>query len=297
MKMTFRHIIPMLVAATMLGACSSDAGNETDMMSGNTPILLRGEIDDNAEANTRAATDLYNSFAGTEEIDVTIYNADNNNAIIGQENMVYTITSAGVMTPPTGLEPFFPATTSGNVKIRAVYPSGTLSRTVLANQESKDNYEAGELLWAGRTATRTNSAVELIFQHRMAKIIVNLTSRNGSPNLPGTVTLKSFQPTATVSKESGEVTPSGTAIDIVMTANGAAMVPPQTHSATPIFEIATAQGDLATYTPPSALVFKAGYVYTYDVQVDMRVITVTSTISTWGDNTATYTDQNLVGDT
>ena len=137
-----------------------------------------------------------------------------------------------------------------------------------------------------------------LFYHRMAKIVVNLTSRNGNPNLPTTVTLLPFKPTATLTKATGAVATSGDAINITMSKNGAAMVPPQTIAAnTPIFEVQTDQGDIAQYKSPTALVFKSDYVYTYDVQVDMRYITVTSSIQQWGASTTlSIENQNMYGE-
>lgn len=292
--------IALLLAVPLLMACSSDEGSSAMEKQ---PILLTGSIADATQSETRAATDLYNTFDGGEAIDVSIYKGTtvNANNIIVKENNVYTIAATtGVMSYSSGLEPYFPMTANGQVTIRASYPSNpteaTVSVTVLADQTTDNAYKAGELLWASKNATRTTGTtpVDLTFHHRMAKIIVNLTSRNGSPNLPATVKLLSFKPTATLTKATGAVATSGDAINITMSKNGAAMVPPQTIAAnTPIFEVQTDQGDIAQYKSPTALVFKSDYVYTYNVQVDMRQITVTSTISTWGDNTATYTNQIL----
>ena len=247
-------------------------------------------------------TTLYDSFYGGEQIDVSIYKGSTVNAanVIVKENNVYTIAANGVMSYNSAdLEPYFPVTADGQVTIRASYPSNptaaTTAVTVLADQTSDDNYKAGELLYAEGTYTRTTGTtpIALTFHHRMAKIIVNLTSRNGSPNLPATVKLLGFKPTATLTKSTGAVATSGDATNITMSKNGAAMVPPQTIAAnTAIFEVQTDQGDIAQYKSPTALVFTADYVYTYDVQVDMRTITVTSSIQQWGASTTLNVGQN-----
>ena len=280
--------IALLLAVPLLMACSSDEGSSAMEKQ---PIRLTGSIADATQSETRAATNLYDAFYGDEEIDVSIYKGTAVNAsnVIVKENNVYTIATTGVMSYASGLEPYFPMTTNGYVTIRASYPSNgsgaTVAVTVAADQTDDDDYKAGELLWASRNATRTSGTtpVNLTFHHRMAKIVVNLTSRNGVPILPATVKLLQFQPTATLTKADGTVVASGTPIDIVMSTNGAAMVPPQTIAAnTPIFEIVSAQGEIAQYKSPTALQFKPDYVYTYDVQVDMRKIIIKTTITSWG---------------
>lgn len=289
--MNTRYIhIALLLAVPLLMACSSDDGSPA---AEKQPIRLTGSIADATQSETRAATTLYNAFYGGEQIDVSIYKGTTVNAsnVIVKENNVYTINATtGVMSYTSGLEPYFPMTANGQVTIRASYPSNpteaTVSVTVLADQTSDNNYKAGELLWASKDATRTTGTtpVDLTFHHRMAKIVVNLTSRNGVPILPATVKLLQFMPTATLTKADGTVVASGTPIDIVMSTNGAAMVPPQTIAAnTPIFEIVSAQGDIAQYKSPTALQFKPDYVYTYDVQVDMREIIIKTSITPWAD--------------
>ncbi len=301
MNMMKKNISYILIGTGLLLSCND---KEIQYINDVVPIQLQGTISQSIADETRAATTLYNSFYGGEQIDVSIYNgsAVDANKVIGKENIVYTIADDGKMTPPTDMQPYFPVTANGAVTIRASYPKSenptTTSVTVAADQTSDNAYKQGELLWATLNATRTTgtNALQLLFHHRMSKIIVKLTSRNGVPVLPTTVKLLQFKPTATLTKSTGAVAASGNAIDIVMTTNGAAMVPPQTIAAnTPIFEIVTAQGDIARYSSPTALVFKPDYIYTYDVQVDMRNVTVVSTITTWGGNT-TYTNQKLEGD-
>lgn len=288
MNRRYLHIALLLVVPMLL-ACSSDEGSTSTEKQ---PIMLTGSIADATQSETRAATTLYDSFYGGEQIDVSIYKGSTVNAanVIVKENNVYTIAANGVMSyNSTDLEPYFPVTADGQVTIRASYPSNgngtTVSVTVAADQTADDVYKAGELLWASLTTTRTTgtTAIPLTFHHRMAKIVVNLTARNGVPLLPTTVKLLQFQPTATLTKADGTVVASGSPIDIVMSIDGAAMVPPQTIAAnTPIFEIVSAQGDIAQYKLPTALQFKPDYVYTYDVQVDMRKIIIKTTITSWG---------------
>lgn len=278
-----------MLAVPLLMACSSDEGSSTMEKQ---PIRLTGSIADGTQSETRAATTLYDSFYGGEQIDVSIYKGNTVNAanVIVKENNVYTIAANGVMSYNSAdLEPYFPTTADGQVTIRASYPSNptaaTTSVTVLADQTDDDDYKAGELLYAEGTYTRTTgtTAIPLTFHHRMAKIVVNLTARNGVPDLPATVKLLGFKPIAILTKADGTVVASGATIDIVMSTGGSAMVPPQTIAANrPIFEIVTAQGDIAQYKLPTALQFKPDYVYTYDVQVDMRKIIIKTTITSWG---------------
>lgn len=295
-KIFYRQIIPMLAAVALMLSCGSD--EVVSEGGGQQPILLSGSISQSQQSDTRAATTLYDSFYGGEQIDVSIYGGSSVDAahVIVKESNVYTIASDGTMTPPSGMEPYFPMTANGQVTIRASYPHSdnlaSTTVTVSADQTSDDSYKAGELLWATASPTRTTgtTAVQLTFHHRMAKIVVNLTSRSGVPNLPTTVKLLPFKPTVTLDKSTGGVTTSGEVTPIVMSANGAAMVPPQTITAnTPIFEILTPQGDIAQYAPPTALEFKPDYVYTYDVQVDMRMIIVTTSITTWGTPSTEHT--------
>lgn len=266
--------------------CSAENSSEE---SGRVPVRLGYSV---VQADvTRAAQDLNDGhFAVSDKIKVGISNA-------GADSYEYydyaaINASTGAMAPASNPQPYYPLDGT-KIDIVAYYPAtaGTSSSfTVKSDQTLDEAYKASDLMWTntdGDDATLTDlsmttDARTLKFHHQMAKIMVNATPGTGVTTITG-VTLKNIKPTVTFSQTAGidyGTNPaSGTTTDILMSNNGAALIPEQTISGT-FLEIATNAGN-ATYSLSTAKVFEAGKAYTLNITVNTAAIGTTNNISGW----------------
>ncbi|MBQ4386533.1 MAG: fimbrillin family protein [Prevotella sp.] len=273
------------VALLMVGCSAENASEE----SGRVPVRLGYSV---VQADvTRAAQDLNDGhFAVSDKIKVGISNA-------GADSYEYydyaaINASTGAMAPASNPQPYYPLDGT-KIDIVAYYPAtaGTSSSfTVKSDQTLDEAYKASDLMWTntdGDDATLTNlsmttDARTLKFHHQMAKIMVNATPGTGVTTITS-VTLKNIKPTVTFSQTAGidyDTNPaSGTTTDILMSNNGAALIPEQTISGT-FLEIATNAGN-ATYSLSTAKVFEAGKAYTLNISVNTAAIGTTNNISGW----------------
>lgn len=299
--MKTRLFMSMAAAALVMAGCSND---ETDNWAGE--IRLSSGLD--VQKVTRAATGIQGEkFDSGETIDVFI----SENTTAGQESatvttytqpLVYETGANGELNPPTGLQPYFPASGNG-VNIFAYYPSGkvssvaagtTLDFTVVADQSGDENYKQSDLMYGKpvqNPVTRTSSATALTFTHLLSKVTVTLTSGDGSPSLDGaTVKFKNVKPTTTLTTATGTISAaSGTETDIIAlnatssNLSGSAIIVPQTLPHT-FIEVTLANGGVLTsnLTDVTEVPFAGSNEYKYDIRVNLTSLDVTSMISPWG---------------
>ena len=189
MKRQYIHISSVLltvVALTAIVGCSSDDKQADGIV---TQLVLKGTIDDHPSTRC-ATTTLMNAFSSTP---VNVYLFDNTGAAVGTSPMEYTANSDGSMTPPNGDNIYLPDNITG-VDVYAVYPivstnttalaqnNGTITHTVQLDQRSDASYLASDLLFAKVHAPKTDAvgniiSKNLVFNHLMTKILVNITMK------------------------------------------------------------------------------------------------------------------------
>lgn len=272
--------------ALLMAGCSAENGSEEGV---GTPIRL-GYTVVTAEA-TRAATNLNEGHLKADDkvmVQVSTHDADSYSPYA-----FLVVDDAGQMVPASAPIPTYPDN-GDHVDIVAYYPStAETSFTVKADQTSDDNYRASDLMVASiSNQERTTSAVDLRFEHQMAKIIVNATAADPSIAING-ITLKNIAPTVTFSQTAAVdySTAATGSIDITMSNNGAALIPQQTVNGQ-FLVISTSAGN-ATYSLTKD--FTASHAYTLNITVSSAAIGATNTISGWtGDGTATvYADRGV----
>lgn len=107
---------------------------------------------------------------------------------------------------------YWPADTSAQVGFRAYYPyheeltalEGNLPFKVKKDQTEYKDYTASDLMFATATATPNDGTVNLLFDHKLSKIAVNVVNNTGDPIR--NVTLAVLYGTAMVDASNGEVT-------------------------------------------------------------------------------------------
>ena len=260
--------------ALLMAGCSAE--NEPEV-GGRTPIKLGYTV---LQANeTRAATDLNNGYLAANDkvmVKVSTHGADNYD-----QSCTYLATnSAGGLVPASTAIPTYPDN-NAHVDIVAYYPStaGT-TFTVKADQTSDDNYKASDLMFASiSNQAPTTGTVNLAFAHQMAKIIVNASAASGSGITISGVTLKNIAPTVAFTQTAPvDYTTAATgSTDIIMSNQGAALIPQQTVDGQ-FLVISTSAGN-ATYSLSKE--FLAGHQYTLNITINSAAVGTTNTITGW----------------
>ena len=256
-------------ALTVLAACTDEQTAEERV-----PVRLAYTTLDATE--TRAAQNLNEgAFTTGEAVKVRISNT-------GEADWTdYTFTTAaeGALSP-SGFAPYYPAG-SQNIDIVAYYPTTAGETfTVKADQTLDADYKASDLMFASVTNQAKQAApVNLLFDHKMAKLCLNITAGEGVGSITS-VSILQVKPTVSFNPATGEVgAASGDAITIAVSNRGAAVIPAQTITGG-LLSIVTDKGT-ATYSVNNGKAFEAGHYYTMNITVNLRAVGATTDITGW----------------
>jgi len=204
----------------------------------------------------------------------------------------------------------WPADPEKKIRFYGLYPEtvtkDVTSFTVEADQTTDEKYKLSDLMWAGDHTNNTylsaqyddtNAAQNMPFKHKMAKLIVNAVSDGSISGLViKGITVKDvkrqigFTPTTGVLGGDGTLDDGG---DILMTNNGACLLPPQAMAADKIlFEVSVTvdgQEKTAKYKLGSGITLAEGYQYTFTLNVGAQALVLTSTIEGWISSSDTHT--------
>jgi len=277
----------LLPALGVLTACSSDDAQTADRV----PITLTGTTLTVEETRAAAGSDLNDGYIEAGQT-VKVLVRNTNGTDDDWKDYIYTSAANGVLTPPS-TPPFYPLDNT-NVDIVAFSPSFASSMfSVLSDQTTNDSYLASDLVYASATnKEKSVTAVPLQFEHKMAKIVVNVTAGKGVSEIRS-VTLASIYPQVSFNASTGVVgsaTGIKTPVTIVnnnttATVSGTAVIPGQTVVGD-LLTIVTDQGT-ATYSV-SSKTFTAGDVYTLNIRVKLTDINAETSITEWTDNSTVY---------
>ena len=203
---------------------------------------------------------------------------------------------------------YFPQSGKG-VNIYGVYPSsavtgrqvdGNIDFSVQTNQSADANYKASDLMIgapASNPVSRTKDPVNLSFTHKLAKIDITLIQGVGSPTLAGaTVKIMNVLPTISFVPNTGSISAAkGSKTDVIAadanidgTLKCSAIIVPQTiGDGSAFIEVTLASGGVLTYKLEAETIFEGTKKYTYNITVNLTELTVTSTITPWGNGSTT----------
>lgn len=297
--MSFRRIVTMVIGSMLVFSCTKDLVQENSQ---GMPI----RIVSGTRTFTRAADGLNEDFANNTSIKV---------AVDGRNYDYITNGAGNPMTCTSATPPYFPIDGS-SVKLQAYYPysisysTSPQIFTVAESQNSDNNYKSSDLMygepspngtpagWSGLDGDAkvmpTADPVPLVFQHKLVKIKVNITTNGATVS---TVTLNNikrrvpFTPSTGVLGSAEEYTDH---TDVSMfsgstTANFTctAVIPPQTiGTSTNFLTVKTSIHNL-TYKLPAEVTFVSGSQYIYNVTIFGSQISVTTNVTAWDESTAT----------
>lgn len=271
------YLLPLLVIALLLQGCTEI--DQTDV-GGLVPISLTAVVEDDANAGTRAATTLLNSFSN-EELGINLTNCVSSDGV-ALSTTTYTV--GGTFAS----QPYILAGQTATVK--GYYPSSAASTTsfsVQDNQISDNNYKASDLMFAAsQNATKASPSPTLSFIHKMAKLIVNVTPTGGVTSITS-VTLNNIKRTVGFTSSTGELGELSSSGDITMSNEGAALIPPQTTDANNTFLTIVTDAGTAYYKVGKT--FAGGSVYTLNINISQTDIGLSTTITGWDGNESSVT--------
>lgn len=305
----------MAALALMATGCN----NEDEMDNWNGEIRLTSGI----EVQTRATHNLDESLKNDEIVHVWVDDAKNSTPNVTKENLYENNElkkiEGGALTGGTLM--YFPKT-GNSVNIFALHTNATLAdntfpvsqltHTVATDQKSiTGGYATSDLVYAKSTKVeRTSAQVPLVFNHLLSKVEVILKEGEGVTSfLSNLKSLKimNTKPNAqfSLTKDGPSYGKSTEHIDgIVILADGdvtdisidkgvttgaddilneAIIVPQTLAAATSFIQIELSAGGVFTYKLENETTFESGKKYTYTITVKQTGLTVTSSISAWGD--------------
>ena len=284
----------MAAATLLLAGCSNDE-NELDNWNGE--IRLSSGLVVQTRANTAAVPDK--QIAANEQIGVYVTGVSGETAYNGYTNVSATADGAGNFSNYSTTM-YYPQSGNG-VQISAYHPYDSRTDadeydfTVETAQSTAANYFKSDLLYSTTAAyARSKDAHNLTFDHKLVKVVCNLTAGAGNPDITNaTVEIVTPERAVKFNRKTGAVSTTGTPAksDNVTLGQYGAIIAPQTYAmGTKFLKVTLAGGSGAFYyTIPKNeedLDLAAGSVYTFNITVDLTGLTVTSAINEWTPVTA-----------
>ena len=276
--------IALLPALTMLTAACS--GDDEQQMDGRVPITLSVASMDINAFTTRSAADIDLNHSYIESGQTVRVRVSNTNAN-SWTDYNFSTGEGGTMTI-SGTAPYYPLDNT-NVDIVAYYPSfaGT-TFSIRSDQSTNDGYMASDLLFASvANQEKTSTAVPLVFNHKMAKVVVTARAGMGVTNIQS-ITLHKVLPDVPFNQQTGEISSAtGNITNVIMakeetatTVSGAALIPAQTIEG----DLLTIETNLGTATyNVNSKTFAAGKIYNLEITVNRAAVGATTTVNGWTD--------------
>ena len=281
----------------VFAACSSDddmqsAAGQQELV----PVTLSYQTQ---QADTRAAAGLtLNDDYIESGKEVTVQISDYN--VNEYTKYTYTTGAAGALSLPPTNAPYYPLDNT-HIDILAYFPGDAgIVFSIQPDQTTDANYVASDLMWATKLSNvgKTTSPRTLTFNHKMAKIRVNVTAGTQISQI-NSVTLKNVKPTVDFDQSDGTVTlksdASATDVEMVKentsaSVSGAAVIPAQTLTGA-LLEIGVTKADATTGTATYAVdskSFSENGVYTLNITVSWPEVGATTTVTDWDEGGTAY---------
>lgn len=287
--------------ATLMGAVTFTACNNDDepvINNDKVAVQFAAGIGGNVATGTPETRAAGTSWAALDEIGIFMVDAGALTISESAENMKYVTSSAGssntFLADGTTNTIYYPST--GSVNFIAYYPwetgavLGTPINVEIATAQTAANQPDFDLLYVKGTTAYTNSsvgAVPLAFDHKLAKLVMNLEAGGGASLTNVSISIKGMFTKNTFSLGTGSfgataTTPVAiTPREITANASYDAIILPQYYASGVVTVEFTAGGDTYTWNV-GAMTFAPGNEYVYTVTLSKGGgVTVTGSINPW----------------
>lgn len=296
----------ILLAIPLFISCGGD-DKEIDGGGGNPnpsndPIEVKFSSGITGTLKTRIAGDEGNQWEGNENIGIFMLSNNTNNISEGALNVNYKAQSAGAKTNLAVVDQnktiYYPLPDNQKVDFLAYYPYNASANNLayaldIANQTSQTNIDliVAKANNGGKGFDKTNeSPVNLIFNHVLSKVVLNVKAGDGVSSLTGlSVKIKGFNTKATVDlKTLGNSIQGSTPSDVVPFMKNTnvyeAILLPTTLGSNHVIEF-TVNGNTHKWqvmdNTSNIKSLDAAKKYTFDITVQKNRVQVQGTITPW----------------
>lgn len=287
--------INKIILYSVLLAAAATACVNDDMTSSGDRVAVQ------ISASTAATRAAGNSWGQNDVIGITMLKAGSAEVIAPYSNYSYaTPDGSSNFTPSTSAQIMYFPVDGSAVSFKAYYPySSKLPAGMVASLSVKDQNSLPDLdfMTAEHLAgtSKDEPDVKLHFYHRLAKVIIDLTTEDNSISLKGCkLVVKGLKTTGSYDIANEKLTiDAGSAADIsipIRNDKGEAIFLPREAAAGVTFEVTTADGGVYTATLKDDVPFKAGYKHTLHIQLMKTPVTVSATIEEWLDGPETHSN-------
>lgn len=287
--------INKIILSSVLLAAATTACVNDDMTSSGDKIAVQVSA---STAVTRAAD---SSWGQNDVIGISMLKAESSEVITPYSNYNYVTTDGSSnFTPATSSQIMYFPVDGSNVAFKAYYPySSELPAGMVAPLSVKDQSSLADLdfMTAEHLAgmSKGDPNVKLHFYHRLAKVLVDLTTEDNSISLEGCkLTVKGLKTTGSYDIMNEKLAvDAGSEADIsisIHNGKGEAIFLPREAGAGVTFEVTTADGGVYTATLKEDVPFKGGYKHTLHIRLMKTPVTVSATIEEWLEGPETHSN-------
>lgn len=293
MKTIFNKAVLCGTLVAILAA--SCTGNDKE--SGDKRVAIRVSADA-SDAYTKAVNNTWNE---NDVIGISMTDPQSGAVVSPYNNHDYVTNGDGNFSPNRADRIIYFPVDGKKVSFKAYYPyKATTPENLLLPVDVKDQTSLADIdLMTAEHLSGTSiddPNVKLHFYHRLAKVIVDLTTdETGLIDLTGCkLTIKGLKGAASYDllKESLSVDDAATAnINIpIQNAEGEAILLPRAAAQGVTFEVTTADGGTYTARMAEDVELKAGYKHTFHIRLKSTPVTVSATIEEWLEGPERKTD-------
>lgn len=287
--------INKIILSSVLLAAATTACVNDDMTSSGDKVAVQ------VSASTAVTRAVDSSWGQNDVIGISMLKAESSEVITPYSNYNYVTTDGSSnFTPATSSQIMYFPVDGSNVAFKAYYPySSELPAGMVAPLSVKDQSSLADLdfMTAEHLAgmSKGDPNVKLHFYHRLAKVLVDLTTEDNSISLEGCkLAVKGLKTTGSydIMNEKLAVN-AGSEADIsipIHNGKGEAIFLPREAGAGVTFEVTTADGGIYTATLKEDVPFKGGYKHTLHIRLMKTPVTVSATIEEWLEGPETKSD-------
>lgn len=292
--MKTKFFMTMAVAMLVFAACSND---ENEMDNWNGEIRLSSGLVVQTRATNKDVPDK--QIAADQQIGIYVEGVSGETVFTGYTNVSADADGSGNFSRYSTTM-YYPQS-GKDVQISAYHPydqnaSDLYDFTVETAQATDANYFMSDLLYSKKkTYARSKTAHSLTFEHKLVKVVCNLNSGEGTPDIAGaTVEIVAPERAVSFNRTTGAVSDATASVksgNVTLGQYGAIIAPQTYPKGAKFLKVTLTTGGELYYTIPNGsgdedLILDPGSVYTFDITVDLTELKVSSEISEWTSVTA-----------
>lgn len=283
-----------ILGSVLLTASVSSCVSE-DMTSSDDKVAVQ------ISASTALTRAVNNAWGKNDVIGISMLKAGSQDVITPYSNYNYVTTEGNSnFTPASASQIMYFPVDGSSVSFKAYYPySSKLPASMTAPLSVKDQSSLADLdfMTAEHLAgsSKNDPNVKLHFYHRLAKVMIDLTTEDNNISLEGCkLSVKGLKTSGSYDIQKEKLTVddnSETDISIpVHKGNAEAIFFPREAGAGITFQVTTTDGGIYTATLKDDVPFKGGYKHTLHIKLTKTPVVISATIEEWLDGPETHSN-------